>query len=843
MLILFVTPDLTDASVTERRLQRQAAGVRVDGCATPDQARARIVTGLHDAVVVDVSTFGESGYQLIAECRARSPRQTVVALTRTAGEDDVAMAGVAGATTSVAKLGNWLEPLVEALAGLRTADSVNAAAAGGAVTLLAPAPPARAEVEIQRRGPATLAEAPPPAELVAQVDQLRHALEQEAAIRRDAEARARNLAAAHDADRQRWQLALKQLEERYSAITQQQAQRSDLESAFESVEQRYLVLLEERRQDLRRLEVLEEQALRQRETNERLESERGRLASETSAAREALAQSEAERERLIAANSGLERQRAELETQLAQATDGLRQAAEHASAIQSALARAEREQQDTLAQLEALRRRVDADGQTLGDREARVRQLERAVETAVADARDVRAELDERHQEFEEARGVARALTESLQAARERAEDAERARETLEASLTAELASVRRDLEERAAAAAEAERARDEAAGREQQVAAELSAVRANAQEVSNELASTRAALETLAAERTALENQLREASQAGPVLAELGLVGLATTTLDGELIRATDAFARVCGLESASALLAADRGQQLPFVLDRGALATRLRGAVGPVRYEARLLHPGGRSRWVLAAALPPAAGDEPTGTVDWVAYDITDTSLARLQQRQIHRLDIACGLASTAGASLLGDGGAALQPGAAILRQIVAYARAQTRPAELTDLADVLSSLGPTIGRFLGASIDTDVRPVAGPLLAEIGRAEAEHLLVGAALAIRDALPLGGVVIVTAGAFDADAVEAEAPTLTPTARVAFNAAGHGVRAVPAPASLLEDASLSGGLVRTAHDPAADTRIEIELPMVVALRPTWSDPHRVSLESRSSES
>jgi hypothetical protein len=774
MHILFVTPHLGDADLAERRLQRSAAGARVDACGVPDQARARILTVLYDAVVVDVLAFGESGLQLISECRARAPQQPVIALTRTAGEDDVVMAAVAGATTSIPKEGGWLEPLAEALLGDRppvpTGTPATDAPAPSVIDATAPAlkppSPTGAPGAASKVNATTAPAAEPPArsELMAQLERLQHALDQEAAIRRDAEARARNLASAHDADRQRWQLALRQLEERYAAITQQQTQRSDIEAAFESVEQRYMALLEERRRDLRRLEVLEEQALRHREGTERLEAERDRLARDLNAAQAAQARAEEERTRLASErvefdrrHRALDRQRAELETQLARATDDLRQAADHGAAIQAALARAERDQQEAHAQLEALRRRSESDAQALGERDGRLRQLEQAVEAALADARNARAEL-----------------------------------------------------------------ARQDGTGREARLASELAAAHAAARASESELAQVRGTVEALTAQREALEQRLRDATADRPARLDLHVVGVATTTRDGRLLRATDTFARACGFESAGSQLAADPRRGLPFLAAPEELARGLAAGSGPRRYEARLRDPDGRSRWVVATALPPETTG--TDTVDWVLCDVTDTPLARHQQRRIRRLDAACALADSAGTALLERGGHATREDEAVLRQIVAYARQRGRADELTDLGVLFASSEATIQRLLGAGIDARIRPVPTPLLAEIDRAEAEGVLAGAVLAIREALPLGGRLTVTASAIDGEVAGARLVTVTPFARVVFTAEGHGVRAVQATASLQERLADFGGCVRTVHQPAEGTRLEVDVPMAVTL-------------------
>ena len=514
-------------------------------------------------------------------------------------------------------------------------------------------------------------------------------------------------------------------------MTHQQGGRLDLDSAFDGVEHRYLSLLEERRRDLRRIELFEEQALRQRETMERLE-----------------------------------RERAELEAQLARATDDLRQAADHLGAIQEALGRAEREQQATHSQVEALVRRAERDGQALGEREARVRELERALDTAHAEARDARAELYERDHEFEEARRVSRSLAEALQAGRERIGEAERARQAAETTL--------------------AERSR----------------------------------------ERDDLERRLQEAERARPDPIDFGLVGRATANAAGRIVRATDQFAGACGFESAAALLAADTDLQLPFVFDRAQLARRLDGPGAPVRYEACLRHPDGRFQWVVAAALPHPQSGLSGGAVEWIACDVTGTSLARHQQRLVHRLTTACGLASDVGAVLLREEeGDAARAHSVALRQVVTFARLQARVAELTDVCEVLAATAPSLRWLLGAAIEADIQPVAGPLPTGLDRDAVESILVDAAIAMREALPLGGAVAVRACAAAADAVDAEAPTLIPVARLTLSAEGHGVRDVRLPASLAERAAAAGGHARAERCPHAGVRVEVALPLVVVLR------------------
>ena len=85
------------------------------------------------------------------------------------------------------------------------------------------------------------------------------------------------------------------------------------------------------------------------------------------------------------------------------------------------------------------------------------------------------------------------------------------------------------------------------------------------------------------------------------------GVVGLAATTTEGQLLRCNETFARFCGYARADDLLTQPDGLVLPLPVDWASFARHLGAASAPVIVESCVQHPDGRIAWLQDKATRP--------------------------------------------------------------------------------------------------------------------------------------------------------------------------------------------------------------------------------------------
>jgi predicted nucleic acid-binding Zn-ribbon protein len=512
-----------------------------------------------------------------------------------------------------------------------------------------------------------------------------------------------------------------------------------------------------------------------------------------------LAQTRARLDEMSAARAGLEERVAGLsarETEMAAELAGVREAA---AAI--------------IAESEALRT-ISEDLEAT--RQAQARDLDAAREALTAER---------------SARGHAEAELNDLAARLER----ERSSAT---ALEAEMAGARQAAAEAVAATQLAEqRLRDERALLEQ----DLASARAEARQSSDQWESERARLAALVGDLEARQRQL----------GALGLVGFASTTDLGVVVRANDAFARLCGFETADALLSLEDPLALPFFGSRGDAMRRIVEAQAPAVIEACVRHADGRMVWVLAVARAREHVSDEMAAVDWVAFDTSDRHLRLRQVRQARRLESARDLATAAGQELVslmtglvdttrsvlaqaGTGPARTEAreleamagrASALLRQVVAFAQKQARVSQTVDLNVALAHLRPTLRRVLGDEIALDAQRGRDPVLVDLDLRDFDQVVTSALLAVREALPTGGVVTLSTATVDATSLTPEGLRVSPVAQLAVTAVGFGLRDFNVPRAIEESVGQLGGHLRVVAGNGASLRLELYFGLVCTAR------------------
>lgn len=346
--------------------------------------------------------------------------------------------------------------------------------------------------------------------------------------------------------------------------------------------------------------------------------------------------------------------------------------------------------------------------------------------------------------------------------------------------------------------------------------------------------------------QRAELEQSIAARADAHRRLSDSGVIGLAATTVDGQLLRCNDALARFCGYGRAADLLTDQTGLVLPLPVDWPAFSETLAGATTPIIVESCVQHPDGRVAWLQASATLVKTASQ-AATLEWTVVDATDRFLRVRQLKQSRRLDAIRELAVSAGHEVVEQLGAlqraqeaddpalrdaarrALARARDVAQQLVTFAQKQARMPQLLDLNETITHLRPTLRRLTGDDVTMEATTAPGALVVSADPGETEQWMTSLVVAARDAMPAGGTLAVTSRALDlATAGSAGERRLTPAAQVSLVAVGLGARQIAVPATLPELVAHRGGTLRASHDALTSTaRVDVYLPLVRPTRAT----------------
>ena len=347
------------------------------------------------------------------------------------------------------------------------------------------------------------------------------------------------------------------------------------------------------------------------------------------------------------------------------------------------------------------------------------------------------------------------------------------------------------------------------------------------------------------AAQRAEFEHALAARADQHRRLAESGVIGLATTATEGQLLRCNDVLARFCGYPSADDLLRHPEGIVLPLPVDWPGFARHLGTAAGPVIVDSCVQHPDGRVAWLQAGATLVSLEGH-ASVIEWTVVDATDRYLRLRQLRQARRLDAIRELTVSAGREIAEQLGAASDPrgtgdatsrplvhrGVArardVAQQLVTFAQKQARLPQLLDVNETTVNLQPTLRRLAGEDVTIDTALAPGALVVSTDPAETEQWMTSLVVACRDALPSGGTLTLATRPLDlASAGTGGERRITPAAQVSVIACGLGNLPMTVSASLSELLAHRGATVRPSHDVASNTtRVDVYLPLVRPTRP-----------------
>jgi PAS domain S-box-containing protein len=196
------------------------------------------------------------------------------------------------------------------------------------------------------------------------------------------------------------------------------------------------------------------------------------------------------------------------------------------------------------------------------------------------------------------------------------------------------------------------------------------------------------------------------------------------------------------------------------------------------------------------------------------------------------------------------------AVERGAVLTRQLLAFGRKEVHAPTQVDLHEVVRNVERLLARALGGGARLQVRRSEGSAWAVADPHQLEQVLVNLVINARDAMPQGGTVTVTTGAADLAPAEAEALGIAPGRYASLEVADTGVgmdestmlRAfepfftTKGPhegtglglATVYGIAHQSGGAVRLASEPGSGTRVTVLLPGGDASIAQEAQAHRV---------
>jgi PAS domain S-box-containing protein len=348
-------------------------------------------------------------------------------------------------------------------------------------------------------------------------------------------------------------------------------------------------------------------------------------------------------------------------------------------------------------------------------------------------------------------------------------------------------------------------------------------------------------------AERREFEARLAEIQAQYRRLLEYGFAAVAVTSVGGRLLNCSDAFARMFGYANGKAALAHPEEWQTRFVTDHGVVEARLKTEGKLTNAESCVRSADGRVVWVMENAMVvPSAGEEPP-VVERVFLDVTERHHLKEELRRSRRTESVGKLAtatvqtfndlltSMSGYSQLlieglGEGDPrrknaervrkVANQASSLARQLLAYARRQERPPDLLDLNLVVRRMEDLLHTLVGEDIEFTMILASDLGMVSADRAEMEQVITNFVVNARDALPLGGSVIMETSNALVDMTEAGRPP-EPYVLLAVSASGYGVVPIVCPPSIDAIIARYGGHLRATNEPEKVAILRLYLPRI----------------------
>jgi hypothetical protein len=149
-------------------------------------------------------------------------------------------------------------------------------------------------------------------------------------------------------------------------------------------------------------------------------------------------------------------------------------------------------------------------------------------------------------------------------------------------------------------------------------------------------------------------------------------------------------------------------------------------------------------------------------------------------------------------------------------LLRQLVTFSRRQAKPIARIELNDVIKRAEPTLARLLGADIELKLALGQANTLT-MSEDDAEQLLTALVFSAREALTMGGSVLLSTTTVSADQGPGPSGARVLVAAMAF---GYGVQPAKSSSALDSVVRRSGGELTLTGEPNRDAIVQVSLPV-----------------------
>ena len=319
------------------------------------------------------------------------------------------------------------------------------------------------------------------------------------------------------------------------------------------------------------------------------------------------------------------------------------------------------------------------------------------------------------------------------------------------------------------------------------------------------------------------LELQLAERAAERDRLMDNALVGYASFTREGHLVRCSPTFAEMLGYASADDAVEGQAGVVFPGTPDHARVVAALNHPAtssGTGRIESTVRRVDGRPVRVLTSAvlIPAVRTGAADDLVERLFVDLTDRARAETELRLARRLEsagrLAAEMAPQIESTLDGSEGgndAERERSVLLVRQLLAFSRLQAKPAGYLSLNDAITRSGGLLRQLAGDAVDLqlrlgDIEPVAA------GEDDIEHLVIELVSTMAGCLPFGGRLTITT------ATETD-PTFVLRTLLSASAAGYGVLPVHLSSSLARLVARCGGVVQVSGDAGRTSMLHVLLP------------------------
>ena len=314
------------------------------------------------------------------------------------------------------------------------------------------------------------------------------------------------------------------------------------------------------------------------------------------------------------------------------------------------------------------------------------------------------------------------------------------------------------------------------------------------------------------------IEEELRKSEERYRSLIQGAVYGIYRTTADGRILDANPALAHMLGYDTVDALLAVNMNDVYRPAMQRQALIERYRREGNEALSTEVTWQRRDGTLITVHLAAHVVHLDDGLNCFEGIAEDVTEKRALEEQLRQAQKMEavgrLARGIAhdfNNVLAAILGSADLLLlrlkrhdsaredaeaiqkaaERGAALTKQLMAFSRSRSMPAQLLDLNVVIRQMIAMLQRLAGEAVPIRVETAAAPTQVSVEPGQLDQVLLNLVVNARDAMPNGGRIDIEIGPITLDDRNtARYPGLPsgPYARIAVRDTGVGISPDMAP-------------------------------------------------------